>query len=71
MSEETQSTQAESSARASRMRYVADCFSIYVFYRDHKIVGAQFLFSALLWFFIGAMLALAVRCVTDRAKPAT
>ncbi len=33
----------------------------YVFSRDHKVIGIQFLFSTLLWFFIGGLLALAVR----------
>jgi cytochrome c oxidase subunit I len=33
----------------------------YIFSRDHKIIGIQFLFSTLLWFFIGGLLALAVR----------
>ncbi len=35
--------------------------STYVFSRDHKIIGIQFLFSTLLWFFIGGLLALGVR----------
>jgi cytochrome c oxidase subunit 1 len=35
--------------------------STYVFSRDHKIIGLQFLFSTLLWFLIGGLLALAVR----------
>src|SRR5258707_7002966 len=35
--------------------------STYVFSRDHKIIGLQFLFSTLFWFFIGGMLALGVR----------
>src|SRR4249919_2383626 len=33
----------------------------YVFSRDHKIIGIQFLFSTLLWFLVGGLLALAVR----------
>ena len=33
----------------------------YVFSLDHKIIGMQFLFSTLMWFFIGGMLALGVR----------
>ena len=33
----------------------------YVFSKDHKIIGIQFLFSTLIWFFIGGMLALGVR----------
>src|SRR5436309_15109566 len=36
-------------------------WSTYVFSRDHKIIGIQFLFSTLIWFFIGGMLALGVR----------
>jgi cytochrome c oxidase subunit 1 len=35
--------------------------STYVFSRDHKIIGMQFLFSTLLWFLVGGLLALAVR----------
>jgi len=35
--------------------------STYVFSRDHKIIGIQFLISTLLWFIIGGLLALAVR----------
>src|SRR5437868_3824881 len=35
--------------------------STYVFSRDHKIIGIQFLFSTLIWFFVGGMLALGVR----------
>ena len=33
----------------------------YVFATDHKIIGLQFLFSSLIWFFVGGFLALAVR----------
>lgn len=33
----------------------------YVFATDHKIIGMQFLFSSLIWFFVGGFLALAVR----------
>ncbi|HUS38438.1 MAG TPA: cbb3-type cytochrome c oxidase subunit I [Pirellulales bacterium] len=36
-------------------------FSKYVFSRDHKIIGLQFLFSTLIWFLIGGLLALGVR----------
>src|SRR3954467_13452965 len=36
-------------------------WTTYVFSRDHKIIGIQFLFSTLIWFFIGGMLALGVR----------
>ncbi len=33
----------------------------YVFSRDHKIIGIQFLFSTLLWFVVGGLLALGIR----------
>jgi cytochrome c oxidase subunit 1 len=33
----------------------------YVFSRDHKIIGLQFLFSTLLWFIVGGLLALGIR----------
>jgi len=36
-------------------------WSTYVFSKDHKIIGIQFLFSTLIWFFIGGVLALGVR----------
>ncbi len=35
--------------------------STYVFSLDHKIIGLQFLFSSLIWFLVGGMLALGVR----------
>src|SRR5215218_449109 len=36
-------------------------FFTYVFSRDHKIIGIQFLFSTLIWFLIGGLLALGIR----------
>ena len=33
----------------------------YVFSIDHKIIGMQFLFSTLLWFLVGGLLALGIR----------
>src|SRR5436305_4368331 len=33
----------------------------YIFSRDHKIIGIQFLFSTLIWFLVGGLLALGVR----------
>ena len=33
----------------------------YVFATDHKIIGLQFLFSTLIWFAIGGMMAMAMR----------
>ncbi len=41
--------------------HTAGFLSTYVFSRDHKIIGIQFLFSTLIWFAIGGMLALGVR----------
>ena len=35
--------------------------STYVFATDHKIIGIQFLFSSLIWFCVGGMLALVLR----------
>ncbi|MBM3998426.1 MAG: cytochrome c oxidase subunit I [Planctomycetes bacterium] len=35
--------------------------STYVFSKDHKIIGLQFLFSTLIWFLIGGLLALGIR----------
>ena len=39
----------------------ASFISTYVFSKDHKIIGIQFLFSTLLWFLVGGLLALAIR----------
>ena len=33
----------------------------YIFSTDHKVIGIQFLFSSLIWFAVGGLLALAVR----------
>ena len=35
--------------------------STYVFSTDHKVIGIQFLFSTLLWFLVGGLLALGIR----------
>lgn len=35
--------------------------STFVFSRDHKMIGKQFLFSTLAWFLVGGLLALAIR----------
>ena len=50
----------EAAATHSRMS-VGAFIGTYVFSRDHKIIGIQFLFSTLLWFFVGGLLALGVR----------
>ncbi len=41
--------------------HAAGFFSTYVFSRDHKIIGMQFLFSTLIWFLVGGLLALGIR----------
>jgi cytochrome c oxidase subunit 1 len=33
----------------------------YIFSRDHKVIGTQFLISTLIWFLVGGLLALAIR----------
>ena len=35
--------------------------SRYVFSRDHKVIGTQFLLSTLIWFLVGGLLAIALR----------
>src|SRR6187549_2343219 len=40
---------------------VGQFIDTYVFSRDHKIIGLQFLFSTLLWFLVGGLLALGIR----------
>ena len=40
---------------------VSHFLSTYVFSKDHKIIGLQFLFSTLLWFLVGGLLALGIR----------
>ncbi|GAA4425918.1 cytochrome c oxidase subunit I [Bremerella cremea] len=40
---------------------LGEFISTYVFSRDHKVIGIQFLFSTLLWFLIGGLLALGIR----------
>jgi len=46
---------------ASRGGSVGHFIGTYVFSRDHKIIGLQFLFSTLLWFLVGGLLALGIR----------
>jgi cytochrome c oxidase subunit 1 len=60
MSTITADTHAHSHGHAEHA-HAGSFLSTYVFSRDHKIIGMQFLFSTLLWFLIGGLLALAVR----------
>jgi len=46
---------------ASTAGRLSTFLSTYVFSKDHKVIGLQFLFSTLLWFLVGGLLALAVR----------
>ena len=46
---------------ASSGMTVSQFISTYVFSKDHKIIGLQFLFSTLLWFLVGGLLALGIR----------
>src|SRR5437764_10600767 len=48
-------------AHAAEQGSVGHFLRTYVFSRDHKVIGIQFLFSTLLWFLVGGLLALAVR----------
>ncbi len=50
-----------SQAHTSNEFGVGEFISTYVFSRDHKVIGLQFLFSTLLWFLIGGLLAIGIR----------
>ncbi len=45
----------------SQSMSIGKFLSTYVFSLDHKVIGIQFLFSTLLWFVVGGLLALGVR----------
>ena len=59
MSSTTAGVQTDGHAHAEAG--VGHFVSTYVFSRDHKIIGLQFLFSTLLWFLVGGLLALGIR----------
>jgi cytochrome c oxidase subunit 1 len=48
-------------AHSGHTMTVGEFINTYVFSRDHKIIGIQFLFSTLLWFLVGGLLALGIR----------
>jgi len=48
-------------AQAGGSMTVGTFLGRYVFSRDHKVIGIQFLFSTLLWFLVGGLLALGIR----------
>ena len=60
MSSITAGSQAHETTHAEA-NSVGDFVATYVFSRDHKIIGLQFLFSTLLWFLVGGILALGIR----------
>ena len=45
-------TTEQGHAAAKKSGSVATFLSTYVFSKDHKVIGLQFLFSTLLWFLI-------------------
>ena len=61
MSSITVGSHAHDVAHAEGHGHAMSFWSKYVFSKDHKVIGIQFLFSTLLWFGIGGLLALAVR----------
>src|ERR1700690_1109536 len=54
-------SQAHDLEHAGGHAHTQSFLSKYVFSKDHKVIGIQFLFSTLVWFLIGGLLALAVR----------
>ncbi|HVA50772.1 MAG TPA: cbb3-type cytochrome c oxidase subunit I [Pirellulales bacterium] len=61
MSSTTFGAHAHDAAHAPGHEHSAGFLRTYVFSLDHKVIGLQFLFSTLLWFVVGGLLALAVR----------
>ena len=57
----TTSVASPGHAEAGSSMSVGDFVRTYVFSLDHKIIGLQFLFSTLLWFLVGGLLALGIR----------
>ena len=60
MSSITAGSHAHDDAHAAHA-HAGGFLSTYVFSKDHKIIGLQFLFSTLIWFLIGGLLALGIR----------
>ncbi len=61
MSTITAGSHAHDDAHGHEHAHTMSFVSKYIFSKDHKIIGIQFLFSTLLWFLVGGLLALAVR----------
>ena len=57
------SVPADTQAHAGHAEHAdtASFLKTYVFSLDHKIIGLQFLFSTLIWFIVGGLLALGIR----------
>ena len=60
MSSITVGTQAHD-AHPAGLGHAGSFLSTYVFSRDHKVIGIQFLFSTLLWFLVGGLLVLDIQ----------
>jgi cytochrome c oxidase subunit 1 len=52
---------AHDDAHPAAHAHTGSFLTTYVFSRDHKVIGIQFLFSTLIWFLIGGLLALGIR----------
>src|SRR5690348_18280119 len=61
MSSTTFGAHVHEAGHAHEHGHSASFLRTYVFSLDHKVIGIQFLFSTLLWFVVGGLLALAVR----------
>ena len=61
MSSTTAGSHAHDDAHHAAHAHTGSFLSTYVFSRDHKVIGIQFLFSTLIWFSIGGLLAMAIR----------
>src|ERR1700674_1112174 len=57
----TNGSHAHDDAHAGGHAHAGSFLGTYVFSRDHKVIGIQFLFSTLLWFLVGGLLALGIR----------
>ena len=61
MSSTTGGSHAHDDSHAHGHAHAGSFLTTYVFSTDHKVIGIQFLFSTLIWFLIGGLLALAIR----------
>jgi cytochrome c oxidase subunit 1 len=61
MADSTLSTEMLTGRLRNERNAILRFATTYIFATDHKMIGLQFLFSSLIWFGVGGMLALAVR----------